>query len=162
VGLGLDTWKDAIAAKGPPKARTLRLGDRVPTLTAEDGTIEANIWMDPQRARLLATAIAEELGRADSSHAIAFGERASVVDESIAELDKEVEAKVAALPHRSRIQLPASFAYFADRYGLHALKPGDPTGSALFAFDPFGGTGDETSYEQIVRHNTVGLARLPL
>jgi ABC-type Zn uptake system ZnuABC Zn-binding protein ZnuA len=124
VGLGLDPWMDALLPSAAPKAHLLKLGDRVPTITRADGTIDPYVWGDPQRARLMATVIAEDLARADVSHAIAFRERASVLDESLASLDGEIEARTASWPTHDVATLPPNLAYFAERYGLHAKSVG--------------------------------------
>ena len=84
-----------------PKVRVLELGDRVPTIARADGSIDPYPWMDPQRARLMATAIAEDLARTDSSHAAAFRDRASALDAALDALDHETEDATAALA-RSR------------------------------------------------------------
>ncbi len=117
VGLGLDPWMDPLLSRAAPKAKTLKLGDRVPTISSADGAIDGYVWMDPERARLMATAIAEELARADSPHAIAYGERASTLDRSLAALDKETEARTTAWSTRD-VAVPPSLAYYAERYGL--------------------------------------------
>ncbi len=154
VGAGLDPWMDALVAQAGPKTKTLRLADRVPTLTSGDGTLESYVWMDPQRARLLATAIAEDLARADSSHAIVFGERASAVDRSLAALDKEIEARLASAPKRDALTVPPTLAYFADRYGLATGASATPLDASL---DALGGTDGKTTYEDLIRFDTAAL-----
>jgi ABC-type Zn uptake system ZnuABC Zn-binding protein ZnuA len=159
VGLGFDPWMDALAAQAPPKSRVLKVGERVPTLTMADGAIDPYVWMDPQRARVIATAIAEDLARADASHAVAFSERASALDASLAALDKEIEASVAAWPSRDVPALPPSMAYFAERYGLHAAPAASATAHAgLAATDALGG--DDTklrTYEDLIRFDAAAL-----
>ena len=59
VGLGLDPWMEYLRAQAPPGSRALKLGDRVPTVATDDGAIHPYVWMDPQRARLMATTIPE-------------------------------------------------------------------------------------------------------
>ncbi len=116
--------------------------------------------MDPQRARLMATAIAEELARADSSHAIGFGDRASTLDASLAALDKEIEARTATLSAREVAPLPSTMAYFAERYALRPRKVAPGQGSAAVdgLFDPLGGTGAKIeTYEDLIRFDTAAL-----
>jgi zinc transport system substrate-binding protein len=155
VGLGFDPWMDALKAQAPPKSRALKLGERVPTLTTDDGAIDGYVWMDPQRARLMATAIAEELSRADSSHAVAFGDRASALDASLAALDREIETRVAGWPTHDVPALPASMAYFAERYGLHASSATAPPANPA---DALGGVSTKLqTYEDLIRFDTAVL-----
>jgi ABC-type Zn uptake system ZnuABC Zn-binding protein ZnuA len=157
VGLGFDPWMDALEAAAPPRSRVLKVGERVPTLTTDDGAIDAYVWMDPQRARVIATAIAEDLARADSSHAVAFSERASALDASLASLDKEIEARVATWPTRDVPALPPSMAYFAERYGLHAAPGASAT--ARGAIDALGGADTKLrTYEDLIRFDAAALA----
>ena len=161
VGLGLDPWMDTLSSSAAPKAKMLRLGDRVPTITSENGTVNGYVWMDPQRARLMATAIAEDLSRADSSHAIAFRDRASAVDAQLASLDKEIEARTATWSKHGVVALPATVAYYAERYGLQAAHPSAGVNAAPAAealLDPLGGTGPGVStYEELIRFDTAAL-----
>lgn len=140
VGLGLDPWMEKLLKDAAPNARVIKVGDRVPTLTVKDepeadkeasakdddhehdkGATDPHVWLDPERARLIVRAVAEELGRADSAHAIAYRERATTVDQSLAALDKEIEERTKALPIRAFVTFHGSFQYFADRYKLSIL-----------------------------------------
>jgi ABC-type Zn uptake system ZnuABC Zn-binding protein ZnuA len=152
VGLGVDPWMDSLVPSAAPKAHLLKLGDRVPTIVTEDGALNGYVWMDPQRARLMATAIAEDLARADSTHAIAFRDRASTLDASLAALDGEIEARTAAWPTRDLAALPSSTAYYAERYGLHGPAGGAP-GPALAS-----AAATAASYEDLIRLDTAALA----
>jgi zinc transport system substrate-binding protein len=154
VGLGIDPWMDGLLSAAAPKARILRLGDRVPTIVSEDRPINGYVWMDPQRARLMATAIGEDLARADPSHAGAFRDRASVLDASLAALDKEIEARTSALSGRE-IPLPEAMAYYAERYGLSAVHPSTAVGKSVF--DSLGSAGNNRSYEDLIRSATAAV-----
>lgn len=143
VGLGLDPWMEKLMKDAAPKAKVLKVGDRVPTLTVQEemvgseaadkelarlgkeddpghekGALDPHVWLDPSRARLIVKAIAEELARADAPHATAYRARAADLDTSLAALDKEVEAKTASWKTREFITFHGSFGYFADRYHL--------------------------------------------
>jgi zinc transport system substrate-binding protein len=162
VGLGVDPWMDAVvaqasASRGSLRARALKLGDRVPTITTDDGVINGYVWMDPQRARLMATAIVEDLARVDPSHAIVFGERASALDASLASLDKEIDARVASWRAHDVAGLPTSMAYFAERYGLHGASATErvPRVDLLGGGDPKVGT-----YEDLIRFDVAALEPL--
>jgi zinc transport system substrate-binding protein len=152
VGLGLDPWMERLMKDAAPKARLLKVGDRVPTLTLKDeaigneeadkareaagakgdhdepekGAADPHVWLDPERARLIVRAIAEELGKADSAHAIDYRKRATLVDESLAALDAEVETRTKALKTRGFVTFHGSFQYFAERYKLDILGVIEP------------------------------------
>jgi ABC-type Zn uptake system ZnuABC Zn-binding protein ZnuA len=137
VGLGLDPWMETLMADAAPKARLIKVGDRVPTLTEKDDALatDPHVWLDPERARLVVRAIAEELGKADSAHAIAYRKRATELDASLAALDKEVEARTKALTTRGLVTFHGGFQYFAERYKLEILGvlepvPGTPPSEA--------------------------------
>jgi zinc transport system substrate-binding protein len=164
VGLGLDPWMEKLMKDAAPKARILKVGDRVPTLTIKDdpigdeeadkaragdagpvkaneddhdkhddhehehekGAIDPHVWLDPARARLIVRAIAEELGKADSAHALDYRKRATEIDESLATLDKEIETRTKALKTRGFVTFHGSFQYFAERYKLDILAVIEP------------------------------------
>ncbi len=141
VGLGLDPWMEKLMHDAAPKARVLKVGDRVPTLTvkasparvgeaaldpAEGDRTDPNVWLDPERARLIVRAIAEELGRADSAHALAYRKRATDLDASLATLDQEIEARAKALTRRTFVTFRGAFQYFAERYRLDVLDVSEP------------------------------------
>ena len=92
----------------------------------EKGALEPHVWLDPERARLMVRAIAEELGKADSAHALAYRERATAIDKSLETLDKEVETRTKALKIRGFVTFHGSFQYFADRYKLDILAVIEP------------------------------------
>jgi zinc transport system substrate-binding protein len=149
VGLGLDNWMDKLVKDAAPKARLIKVGDRVPTLTIkeehvgeeaahaaggkedehegeEPGAIDPHVWLDPARARLMVKAISEELARADAEHAHAYRQRAAETDSMLEALDKEVEAKTAAFHTRGFVTFHGSFGYFAERYHLQILAVIEP------------------------------------
>jgi zinc transport system substrate-binding protein len=159
VGLGLDPWMEKLMKDAAPKARVLKVGDRVPTITIKHemvgdeeahkgekdddddehkkGAVDPHVWLDPQRAALISKAIAEELSRADSAHANGYRDREAALEKSLDALDKDVEAKMKALPKKQLITFHGSFGYFAQRYGLEIVAiiepyPGStPTGDYI-------------------------------
>jgi zinc transport system substrate-binding protein len=84
------------------------------------------VWLDPQRAQLIVRAVAEELGRVDAAHAIAYRERATEVDKSLSALDKEAEERTKALKRKGFVTFHGSFGYFAERYKLSILAVIEP------------------------------------
>jgi ABC-type Zn uptake system ZnuABC Zn-binding protein ZnuA len=140
VGLGLDPWMETLLTDASPAARMVKVGDRVPTLSTprdplggsehgigdpegegEPGALDPHVWMDPQRAQLIVRAIAEDLGRVDGAHALAYRERATVIDKALATLDTETEARTKAFRSRGFVTTHAAFRYFAERYQLDVV-----------------------------------------
>ncbi len=165
VGLGLDPWMEKMMKDAAPKARILKLGDRVPTLTVREepvgdveahaasgqpdvdhdhdkGAIDPHVWLDPQRAIVMSKAIGEELARADASHAADYRKRAEDVASSLDALDKEVLAAVSTWKTRGFVTFHGSFGYFADRYHLHIVA----------VIEPFPGSTPPGAYlEQVIK-----------
>ena len=137
VGLGLDDWLDEVAKRQRPPARSLAIGDRVPTriLTLparamgsessdphdNPSKLDPYVWLDPQRMRLAAKAIGEELVRADGSHAVAYRFRAGQVDDELGRFDDAIEAKLKACAPPAMIADLPSLGYFSERYGVPVL-----------------------------------------
>ncbi len=148
VGLGLDPWMEKLMKEAAPTARLLKVGDRVPTrIIKEDpvgaeehehdddhdhdhdhekGAPDPHVWLDPQRASVIVRAIAEELGRADGAHALAYRERATDLEKSLEALDKETATRVKGLKHHGFVTFHGSFGYFAERYKLDILAVIEP------------------------------------
>lgn len=148
VGLGLDPWMETRMKSVASKARVLRAGDRVRTISAEGGgdVVDAHVWLDPERGRLMVKAIAEEMARVDAVHANAFRSRANELDAQLEKLDKELEAKTAAWKNKEIVAKGSDFVYFADRYGLKSVS--SPRAPAI---DSLGGEGATTTYEGLLR-----------
>ncbi|HEY2514643.1 MAG TPA: metal ABC transporter substrate-binding protein [Polyangiaceae bacterium] len=149
IGLGLDRWMEKLVV---PKERVLQVGDRVPTLTNEAGAPQPDVWMDPQRARLIVTAITEEMTRADGSHAKGFRTRAAELDAQLAALDHELEVETAPWKARPLRVVPQGLEYALERYGLHPAPDATPDGS----MDPLGAA-NTSNYEELVRSEIGGL-----
>ncbi|MFO0677872.1 MAG: metal ABC transporter substrate-binding protein [Polyangiaceae bacterium] len=173
VGLGLDGWSDSLVPGLPEKFRTVRAGDRVPTIAptgpsdfrGADGTPQnPYFWLDPERARLLVKAIAEEMARADANHANAYRARAGTFDADLSALDAEVEGRMKPLATRTdlgaALSRDARFAYFAERYHLPSslAAAGTVTRASLDGFDPFGGA-DYASLVRLAASSVEALAR---
>ncbi len=154
VGLGLDLFLETLVKGGDAKARILKVGDRVPTLSSPNGVTDPTFWLDPQRARIAVKAIGEELARNDVTHAIVFRARAAELDAALEKLDAELDAKARGWKqHRLSVD-GEGVAYFADRYAVELVSadavPAAPKLS-VGSLDLVGGTQSLTSYELVVR-----------
>lgn len=100
----------------------------------EKGAPDPHVWLDPQRAQVIVRAIAEELGRADSAHALAYRERGTALEATLGAVDKEAEERLKKLSRKGFVTFHGSFGYFAERYKLNIIAviepfPGsEPTG----------------------------------
>ncbi|MBX3232959.1 MAG: zinc ABC transporter substrate-binding protein [Labilithrix sp.] len=98
------------------------------------GAPDPHVWLDPQRAQLIVRAIAEELGRVDTAHALAYRARATELDKSLVEVDREAAERLKKLSKKGFVTFHGSFGYFAERYKLNIIAviepyPGsEPTG----------------------------------
>lgn len=148
VGLGLDPWMERLVKDAAPKARLLKVGDRVPTRPVdleavgdeeahahgkddddhdhEKGAIDPHVWLDPQNARLIVRAFTEDLSKLDAAHANDYRARSDALDKDLENLDKELETRAKALPKKGFVTFHGSFGYFAKRYGLTVLAVIEP------------------------------------
>lgn len=92
----------------------------------EKGAPDPHVWLDPQRAQLIVRAVAEELGKADSAHTLAYRQRATELDTSLVNLDREAEERLKKLKSRGFVTFHGSFGYFAERYKLNILAVIEP------------------------------------
>jgi zinc transport system substrate-binding protein len=90
------------------------------------GAQDPHVWLDPTRAQLIVRAVAEELGRVDVSHALAYRARATELDTSLTALDKDAEERLKQLRQKGFVTFHGSFGYFADRYKLSILAVIEP------------------------------------
>jgi zinc transport system substrate-binding protein len=153
IGLDLDAWMQPMMTRVSPKARILRLADRVPTLPRQLGLndetkqakrdaarrgqpdeesrppneVDAHVWLDPQRAILMARAIGEELCRVDPGNAKGYRARALAVTQSLDVLDHETEDRTAQWKQRTFVTLHDAFRYYAARYHLEVAAAAEPT-----------------------------------
>ncbi len=168
IGLDLDPWLAAMMTRVSPKGRVLRLADRVPTLPRPDSAapgapaaVDVHVWLDPQRAVLMARAITDDLCRVDGDHALAYRTRGVAVGHALEALDEELEKRTAAWQGRSFVTVHDDFRYYAERYHLATarLAPAKAEHAALVTLDPIGGTSGVDTYEALLRWDTDALEK---
>ncbi len=163
VGLGLDPWMEKLMKDAAPSAKTLKLGEKVPTLKVQEGAIgdeaadkargkededhdhekgatDPHVWMDPSRARTMAKAIGDELAGVDAAHAAGYHERATQLDGDLDKLDKEIATRTQAFKTRGFVTFHGSFNYYASHYDLKILG----------VIEPFPGSSPTSDYIQEV------------
>lgn len=92
----------------------------------EKGAPDPHVWLDPQRAQLIVRAVAEELGKVDSPHTLAYRQRATELDKTLVDLDREAEDRLKKLSKKGFVTFHGSFGYFAERYKLNILAVIEP------------------------------------
>ena len=90
------------------------------------GAPDPHVWMDPQRAQLIVRAVAEELGKIDAPHTLAYRARATELDAALVAVDKEAEDRLKKLSKKGFVTFHGSFGYFAERYKLNILAVIEP------------------------------------
>jgi zinc transport system substrate-binding protein len=82
---------------------------------------DMHLWLDPANAEVLVTAIASALGAADPRNAAAYEANAARLREQLAELDRWLENRVAAIADRPYVVFHDAYQYFERRYGVNAV-----------------------------------------
>lgn len=119
-GLGLSPWFESLSAN--VEGELVVLTERVEAeAVAARGVVDPHMWMVPDYVdRGYVAAIEEAFAAADPEHAARYEANADAYRETLATLDRDLEARFATIPVRDR-QLVTShdaYTYFADRYGL--------------------------------------------
>jgi zinc/manganese transport system substrate-binding protein len=98
-----------------------------------DGTMDPHIWTDPARMAVVAGALGEQLAALDPACGDAWREAAAAERERLLEVDREIAARLDAVPAgmRKLVTNHHSFGYFADRYGFETIGVVVPGGSTL-------------------------------
>jgi zinc transport system substrate-binding protein len=121
-----DKAREAAVKAGMKVDSTAGHGEHGSPNAHEKGATDPHVWLDPERMRLIVRAVAEELGKADSPHALDYRKRATEIDDSLAALDKEVETRTKTLKSRGFVTFHGSFQYFAERYKLEIIAVIEP------------------------------------
>jgi manganese/zinc/iron transport system substrate-binding protein len=116
---------------------------------------DPHVWSDVALWRRVVRQVRDDLSLLDRANAAVYRENAARYDRELAELERWVRRRVAAVPVRKRVIVAShpAFAYFARAYGFEARTSRSPSGSELFA-DSLGEPGTpEGTYVGMVRHN---------
>ena len=99
-------------AGGGPGGGSAPGGGAAPTGT------DMHIWLSPANARAMARAMARALGAADPANAGKYRENRMRLDGRLAELDRELKARLGPVRAVPYIVLHDAFQYFEKHYGL--------------------------------------------
>ncbi|MDJ1463762.1 zinc ABC transporter substrate-binding protein ZnuA [Nitratireductor sp. GZWM139] len=81
---------------------------------------DAHLWLDPDNAKIMVSAIAEALSAADAENASAYAANAAALNERIAALQTELSAELEPVKDRPFIVFHDAYQYFEKQFGLAA------------------------------------------
>lgn len=87
---------------------------------AHDHGPDAHLWLDPDNAKIMVSAIAEALGAADAENASAYAANAAALNERIEALRTELSAELEPVRDRPFIVFHDAYQYFENEFGLAA------------------------------------------
>ena len=87
---------------------------------AEDLDSDPHIWLDPDNARAIAQALADELSDADPGRAQIYAKNLQALGQRLEQLDQEIARTMSGVKASPFLVLHDSFQYFEKRYGLTA------------------------------------------
>jgi zinc transport system substrate-binding protein len=88
---------------------------------------DMHIWLDPENAKAMATAIADALAKVDPARAETYAGNAKELHRRLQALDEEMRAKLAPVAGKPYIVFHDAYQYFEARYGL------SPAGAITFS-----------------------------
>lgn len=100
----------------------------------EAGGIDPHLWLDPENAQVIASAMAERLAAADPANAAAYRANAAALSARIEALDAEIAALLAPVRDRPFVVFHDAYQYFEAQYGLAGtgaitVSPDQPPGA---------------------------------
>lgn len=87
----------------------------------EDPDADPHVWLDPDNARAIAAALADELIDADPGRAAVYARNLQALTQRLAQLDEEIARAMAGVRAAPFLVLHDGFQYFEKRYGLAAV-----------------------------------------
>lgn len=84
----------------------------------EVGSPDPHVWMDPQRMKTIAHAIADELTALDPAGKQTFDTNLTALDGTLDALDQQLQTRTKSWSKHTIVTFHGSMAYFAKRYGL--------------------------------------------
>lgn len=143
VANGLDleaSLDDALAGVEGEGGTVIRVGeltDPLPYATADD-TVDPHLWFDPQRVSSLLPVLGTRIAQSTGIDPDAVGGCVGSYRAELDAIDRDVEARVDALPPAQRVLVTNhdSLGYFAERYGFEVVGTVLPSPSGLAEGNP--------------------------
>lgn len=124
-GLGLDNWLDGVIANSGGDPSRVVATDGIPVLPAGEGEAagDPHAWLDPVNAEAMVRNIAAGFSAADPAGAGAYRANADRYVAEIQTLDRQLGARIRAVPASSRkiVTDHDAFAYFAKHFGIEVV-----------------------------------------
>lgn len=83
------------------------------------GEMDGHLWLDPDNARVIVSAVAATLAELDAGHAERYRANASAMLARIDELERELRAQLAPVKEVPYIVFHDAYRYFEQAFGLH-------------------------------------------
>lgn len=84
------------------------------------GAVDGHVWLDPDNARLLVTAVADRLAEIDPANSAAYQANAKDTIARLQALDTQMKERLAAVADRPFVVFHDAYQYVEKRYGLAA------------------------------------------
>jgi zinc transport system substrate-binding protein len=84
------------------------------------GAVDGHVWLDPDNARLLVTAVADRLAEIDPANSAAYQANAKDTIARLHTLDTQMKERLAAVADRPFVVFHDAYQYVEKRYGLSA------------------------------------------
>lgn len=82
---------------------------------------DPHVWLDPENAKVMANAVASELGKIDPEHAKTYETNAAAYIASLDQLTAEISAETKFIQSKPFIVFHDAYQYFETRFGLTAV-----------------------------------------
>ncbi len=86
----------------------------------DHGAVDGHLWLDPDNARLLVTAVADRLAGIDPANAAAYQANAKTTIDRLQALDSRIRERLAPVVDRPFVVFHDAYQYVEKRYGLSA------------------------------------------
>lgn len=86
----------------------------------DHGAVDGHLWLDPDNARLLVTAVADRLAEIDPANSAAYQANAKDTIARLQTLDSQIRERLAPVADRPFVVFHDAYQYVEKRYGLSA------------------------------------------
>jgi zinc transport system substrate-binding protein len=82
---------------------------------------DPHVWLDPENAKVMAKAVAAELGKIDPEHAKTYETNAAAYISTLDQLTADINAETKPIQNKPFIVFHDAYQYFETRFGLTAV-----------------------------------------
>ena len=127
-GVGLEKWFAATINSAHPKGAIVDTSTGV-TIRGRGTARDPHMWHNPQNAKIMVAAVTRALVAADGAHTNEYRAAERAYGAQLDALDREIAAKIAALPNKKLVTNHDAFEYYTSHFGL------DFVGAVIPSFD---------------------------